>query len=101
MRLKKIVWAKPNGEKQYRGDLKMWEQKHLFLGKINFWKYSLFNYPKPIVKFTLFRKNKATVNIIGCQPLTPIRIGRQEFEQKYKNNKWLVPTDCIIDLTKP
>lgn len=84
--------------KEYRDDLNLWEESKYIFWFIPYYKYSIFKDGKLHIKKTLFIKNKETKKYSKCVPLPPIKVGKKEFEEKYKSNKWAVPINYELDL---
>ncbi len=101
-RLKKWVQSikKVFVSKEYRIDMMMWEVKYKILF-FHIWKYMAFKNGKTVGFWRLRRYDKHRAMIAVFQPLKPIKIGKKEFEEKYKNNKWLVPVSKELDLNLP
>lgn len=71
-----------------------WETHYKFLC-VSFYKYELFG--KRTFYRLFFPMNGSYIERIGLREIT---IGRNEFSKKYQSNKWLVPINRIVDLSK-
>lgn len=89
--------------KEYREDLKLWEEKIIIFWGIHYYIYSIFRYPmeKEYRCKTLFIKSPKTKKYFKFVPLPPVKVGRKEFEEVYKNNKWMIPINYELDLNRP
>ena len=87
--------------KKYRFDLNLWEERKKIFWFILYYKYLIFKKGKLYIQRTLFLKNKETKKYFKFIPFQKLKVGSKEFKEKYKNNKWLVPVDCELDLDIP
>lgn len=86
----------------WRKDLQMHEDCYLLFGKIAFYRYRIRRMNKLKTSFSLFHK-KDSQRASYLAPITPtiIKIGKQELEEKYKGNRWLVPMNLVYDERLP
>lgn len=84
--------------KKYRVDLSMWEEKRLLFWIIPYYVYSIWENGMLNTKIRLFliNKNKGKYFILPSEQ--KIKIGKSEFSEKYKNNKWIIPLNYELDL---
>lgn len=75
----------------------MWEEKKYFWF-IPYYVYSVWKGGKNITKWSFSVKNKETKEYFRFKPLPSIKIGKNEFKEKFNSNKWIVPTNYVIDL---
>lgn len=87
--------------KEYRQDLNLWEERKNIFWFIPYYKYLIWREGKLNVEKTIFIKSRKTKKYFKFVPLPPIKVGRKEFEEKYKGNKWIVPTNYELDLNLP
>lgn len=87
--------------KEYRQDLNLWEEKKYIFWFIPYYQYSIWEKGKLNVEKTLFVKSNKTKKYLKFIPLQPVKVGRKEFEEKYKSNKWIVPINYELDLGTP
>lgn len=83
---------------EYRIDIGMWEEKLKLMNFINLYKYKIGNDGK-ITKFSrLFRYKRNTAKIIQCTKMPVCTLNKNEFQEKYKGNKWLIPINKILEV---
>lgn len=87
--------------REYREDLQLWEEKIKILWFLHYYVYSIRKSDKLWTKKTIVLKSRKTKKYFKLIPLSPIIIGKKEFEKEYNNNKWSVPVNYEIDLTRP
>ena len=84
--------------RSWRTDLKKWETEYLFLGFIRFYRYSIFAYGKLKTNYTLVKRNKKTATYLNsANQLHEVVIGRQEFQERYNGNKYIIPHNIKYD----
>jgi hypothetical protein len=86
--------------KKWRSDINQWETKIKFIC-FYYYKYTTWKNGKTINKFSVFQKSSKTTRFNECKPMGLIPIGKEEFETKYKGNKWSVPVSHRLDLNLP
>lgn len=84
--------------KWWREDKKMYEEKKVVMWFVTYYVYSIFN-GKLVKKIRLFKYKNP--EYLKKPILTSICIGRKEFQEDYSGNRYLVPTNYEVDLTKP
>lgn len=93
-----ISKPKKTAKKHWNVTLEMWEEKKKFLYIISYYKYSVRKPDQKIkVKYKLTRKGKLMKKPIKLSYPT---IGKKEFQEVYNNNKWTIPENYKLDLTK-
>jgi len=85
--------------KWWRTDKYLWEEKKIIFWFIPYYRYSIWKDGKTIthIKIKKYAKPKYLKKAIN----TTIYVGKKEFEEKYKSNKYLVPLNFELDLTLP
>jgi len=84
--------------KYWREDKYLWEQKNITFWIIPYYEYSIWEKGKTIRFKRLFKFSNP--KYLKAAIKTNIYIGRKEFEENYKGNKYLVPSNYILDLTR-
>ena len=83
----------------YRNDCNMWEEKKKIFWFINYYKYSIWKQGKTHVHIKL---NKYPNPIYQKKPYeTKIYVGKKEFKETYKSNKWIIPINKELNLELP
>lgn len=85
--------------KWYRQDKTLWESKISILGIMFFYKYSIWRNGKTKTHYRFFKYKKPIY--LKKAITTHIYVGKNEFETKYKGNKYLVPLNYKLDLNLP
>ena len=84
--------------KWYRLDKDLWEQKIVLFWFITVYRYSIWRMGKTTVKYRLLKYKNP--EYLKKAIKTEIYVGKKEFEEKYKNNKYLVPINYVLDLNR-
>ena len=84
--------------KYWRMDVGLWEEKLLMLWFIPYYRYSIWKDGKTIKYIRLIKYSNP--KYLKKAIKTVIYVGKKEFEEKYNNNKYLVPLNYVLDLTK-
>lgn len=87
--------------KQYRMDLNLWEEEFIIFWFIHYYEYSIWKEGKICGEFRLFKKNWRRIRYFSFFELPTIKIGKKEFEEKFKSNKWTIPMNYELDLDLP
>ncbi len=90
-----------NIDKSWRLDINLWESKVSFRKTILYYRYDLRVGSKMITKFRLRPIAPTNAKYLKSARQSTIYVGRQEFEEVYKSNKWIVPLNLKLDLTIP
>lgn len=85
------------GEKVFRSDIGMWEERRSLFGK-TFFHYSVWREDVFITKTTLLKIKGAKYT--RYTPLPEVRIGVQEMKERH-GHRWLVPTNIVYDPSMP
>jgi hypothetical protein len=85
--------------KWWRIDCNIWEEKVKILWFINYYKYSIWIKGKTLtrIRFKIYPEPK----YLKKAHETKVYVGKKEFEENYKNNKWLVPINKELNLELP
>lgn len=85
--------------KWWRTDCSIWEEKVKILWFINYYKYSIWKEGKAHthIKFKIYPEPK----YLKKAHETKMYVGKKEFEETYKNNKWVVPINKELNLELP
>jgi hypothetical protein len=84
--------------KTYRLDLKRWEAEYRLFGLITLYRYSILKNGKFRKKWSFRIKDKASARRMKKPNQLPdVVIGRNELQERYNGNKWLVPMNIKYD----
>ena len=85
--------------KWWRIDCNLWEEQIKILWFITYYKYSIWKEGKTHthIKFKIYPEPK----YLKKAHETKVYVGKREFEEEYKSNKWLVPINKEINLDLP
>ena len=86
--------------KWYRLDKNLYEEKRVVLWGITYYRYSIWDRGKVI---TRIRKKPypGKAEYLKEAYETKVYVGRKEFEEKYKGNKWAIPINKELNLDLP
>lgn len=85
--------------KWWRIDNNIWEEKVKILWFATYYKYSIWKEGKTHTHIKL--KAYPNPKYLKKAHETKIYVGKKEFEETYKNNKWLVPITKELNLALP
>jgi hypothetical protein len=85
--------------KWWRVDCNLWEEQIKIFWFITYYRYSIWKEGKTHthIKFKIYPKPKYLKKAYE----TKIYVGKKEFKEKYKSNKWLVPINKELNLKLP
>jgi len=84
--------------KWWRTDLNLWEEQKVFFWFITYYKYTIWKDGKVKKQYKLI-KYKGEKYIKKPFVITP-EVGKEEFENDYKLNRFLVPINYELNLNK-
>lgn len=90
--------------KSYRSDLNVWETEYCLFKTFRFYRHTLWRNGLLISSNHLIkpRSNDAKYFKAPTGRLTdPVEMGMQEFQDKYKGNKWMVPINRVLNIKLP
>lgn len=85
--------------KYWRFDRNLWEEKVRVVWFISYYKYSIFKEGDihTHIRFKIYPDPKYVKKAYQ----TRIYVGREEFKEVYKNNKWIIPINRDLNLELP
>lgn len=92
------IFSNKKDNKKYREDLNLWEERKLILLLIPFYKYSIWKDGKTRTQYSFLKKRKTSAKYLKCTELPLVSVDAKEFQEKYQNNKWLIPINKKLKL---